>query len=347
MKDGGAEGRIDRPPAPRDRLIPPASLGRRFLVFVDTEEEFDWTAPRSREATATSAIAALPEAHRRLAGFGICPTYLVDYPVASAPAAVDVLRPLMEAGECAIGTQLHPWVNPPFDEQLTVANSFVGNLPEVQERAKLASLTARIAESFGKRPQVYRAGRYGIGPNSARLLEEAGYRMDVSVRALFDYSAEGGPDFSQYDAMPYWAGPQRLVMELPLTATYTGFARHFGRHLYPAAGRIARARGLLARSGALARIALTPEGTPLADALRAIRSLLEDDAPLISISFHSPSVEPGHTPYVRDAADLRRFYAWWDGVLGLLALENIAPIGADALITAAWTSRDVGFRLAI
>jgi hypothetical protein len=346
MTGRDAEGRIDRAPAPSDLLRLPPALGRRFMVFVDTEEEFDWTAPRSRDATATTAVAALPEAHRRLAGFGICPTYLVDYPVASAPAAIEVLRPLLEAGECAIGSQLHPWVNPPFEEELTVANSFVGNLPEAQERAKLTALTARIAEAFGRSPQVYRAGRYGIGPNSARLLEEAGYRLDVSVRALFDYSEEGGPDFSRRESAPSWAGPQRLLMELPLTAVYMGRARRLGASLYTAAGSVARLRGLLARSGMLERIALTPEGTPLPDALRAIRTLLDDDARLISISFHSPSVEPGHTPYVRDAADLRRFYAWWDGVLDLLAGEGVEPIGADALIAAAWRARDVGLKLA-
>ncbi|MGN6124354.1 MAG: polysaccharide deacetylase family protein, partial [Sphingomonas oligoaromativorans] len=89
-----------------------------------------------------------------------------------------------------------------------------------------------------------------------------------------------------------------------------------------------------------------PEGTPLPDALRAIRRLLADDIRLLSISFHSPSVEPGHTPYVRDAEDLRRFYAWWDGVLDLLAREGVRPIGADELIEEAWRARDVGLRLA-
>ncbi len=339
-------GRIDRPPHANDAVTLPASLGRRFVVFVDTEEEFDWTQPRRRDATATTAIAALPEAHRRLAGFGICPTYLVDYPVASDPAAVDAIRPLLEAGECAIGTQLHPWVNPPFDEELTVPNSFVGNLPEATERAKLIALTDRIEAMFGKRPQIYRAGRYGIGTNTARLLEEAGYRLDVSVRALFDYSAEGGPDFSHHDAAPSWAGPGRLLLELPLSAVYAGRARRLGAWLYPAAGRLARARGLLSRSGMLSRIALTPEGTPLPDALRAIRTLLDDGQRLLSISFHSPSVVPGHTPYVRNQADLRCFYAWWDGVLDMLAREGVEPIGADVLIAAMWRARDVGLRLA-
>jgi hypothetical protein len=136
------------------------------------------------------------------------------------------------------------------------------------------------------------------------------------------------------------------LLELPLTAVFTGYARRMGGPLYAAAGRVNRLRGLLARSGVLERISLTPEGTPLADALRAIRTLLDDDTQLISISFHSPSVEPGHTPYVRDAEDLRRFYAWWDGVLDLLARENVKSIGADELIGAAWRARDVGLRLA-
>ena len=334
MVGNAGDGRIDRPAGKADIIDPPRALGRRFLVFVDTEEEFDWTQPRRRDATATTAVAALPTAHRYLAGQGIAPTYLVDYPIASDPVAIGVMRPWLEAGACAIGTQLHPWVNPPHDEPLTVANSFVGNLPETLERAKLDALTACIEDAFGTRPRIYRAGRYGVGGATARLLEEAGYRLDVSVRALFDYSAEGGPDFSRHVVAPCRVGPARGLLELPLTSVYVGAARGLGSWLYPAAGKARLARGLLSRSGLLGRIALTPEGTPLSDALRAIRTLLDDECRLLSISFHSPSVEPGHTPYVRDLADLRTFYAWWDGVLALLAREGVEPIGADALIAA-------------
>jgi len=334
MAEGAGDGRIDRPPHGSDQIDLPATLGRRYLVFCDTEEEFDWTQPRRRDATATTAIAALPEVHRHLARFGVRPTYLIDYPVASDPAAVAVLRPWLEAGECAIGTQLHPWVNPPHDEELTVANSFVGNLPEAIEHAKLIALTDRIEAMFGVRPTIYRAGRYGIGANSAHLLEQAGYRLDVSVRAMFDYSGEGGPDFSRHDVVPSWAGPERALIEVPLTCVYIGAARRHGGWLYPMTGRIARSRGLLARLGLLNRVALTPEGTPLPEARRAIRTLLDDGGRLLSISFHSPSVVPGHTPYVRDAADLRTFYAWWDGVLGMLAREGVEPIAADDLVAA-------------
>ena len=36
---------------------------------------------------------------------------------------------------------------------------------------------------------------------------------------------------------------------------------------------------------------------------------------LFSLTYHSPSLEPGHTPYVRDEADLDRFLASIETVL--------------------------------
>lgn len=332
-------GRLDRPPRAADRAALPEAFGRRFLVFVDTEEEFDWSQPTRRDTTATTAIAALPEAHRRLRDHGVAPTYLVDYPVAESDRCVAALRPLLEAGECAIGAQLHPWVNPPFDEALTPANSFVGNLPREIEAAKLAMLTARVGEAFGRNPIVYRAGRYGVGPNSAALIEKAGYRLDVSTRPLFDYRADGGPDFLRHPVQPWWAGADRSLLELPLTSAFTGRRRNAADRLYTVAGRIPFARSILARARLLNRIALTPEGISAAEALDAIRVLLADGVRVFSLSFHSPSLAPGHTPYVRDAADLAGFWAWWEAVLALFAQEGVAPARPEELIDAAWSAR--------
>ena len=60
---------------------------------------------------------------------------------------------------------------------------------------------------------------------------------------------------------------------------------------------------------------------------------------LINISFHSPSVEPGHTPYVRDTEDLKRFYAWFDGVFGFLAKAGVEPASTDEVLAAAEAAR--------
>jgi hypothetical protein len=93
--------------------------------------------------------------------------------------------------------------------------------------------------------------------------------------------------------------------------------------------------GALARSGLLARVALTPEGMPLQDVLEALDRLLDDGLQLFSISFHSPSLVPGHTPYVRDAADLARFYAWWDGLFEAAAKRGLAPASIGEVEAAA------------
>lgn len=335
---GGATDRLDRPP-PRSSYVDLAdAFGRRFAIFVDTEEEFDWSQPPTRDGHGTRAAESLPEAHRRLAAAGVKPVYLVDYPIASDPRAVATLRDYAEQGECTIGSQLHPWVNPPFGEKLSRSNSFAGNLPIELEREKLLRLTQAIERGFGRRPRVYRAGRYGVGPNTARLLIEAGYEADVSVRPLYDHSGEGGPHFSGIAPKPYWVAGGALL-EVPLTAAYVGRLRRWGRRIYPAAARLPRAPGLLARIGLLSRVALTPEGMPLRETVEAIDRLLDDHVRLFSISFHSPSVEPGHTPYVRDQADLARFYAWWDGVFDHFARRGVAPAGYDEILAAARATR--------
>jgi hypothetical protein len=332
------QGRLDRPP-PRDRYVElPADFGRRFAVFVDTEEEFDWSKPHSREGHSTRAAESLPRVQARLAAAGVKPVYLVDYPIASDPRCVATLCDYREAGACTIGTQLHPWVNPPFEEELSVLNSFAGNLPVELERAKLKRLTESIENAFGIRPTVYRAGRYGVGPNTVGLLAELGYKVDASVRPLFDYSGEGGPDFGAVEPRPFWAG-DGSILEVPLTAAYVGALRALGTRLYPVAARFGAARGLLARMGLLSRVALTPEGMPVAEVRQAVDRLIEAGVTLFSISFHSPSLEPGHTPYVRSADDLDRFYAWWDAMFDFFARRGIAAAGIEEIVAAAEQAR--------
>lgn len=304
------------PPEPGAAIEWPDAFGTRFTVFVDTEEEFDWNAPFRRDGHGTGHVAALPAAHARFAALGIALTYMVDYPIATCPRAGEVLRALLGDGRTAVGTQLHPWVNPPFDEAVSAYNSFAGNLPEALERAKLAGLTEAITWATGVRPIAYRAGRYGIGPNSIATLAALGYRVECSMRSGYSYAGEGGPDFA---AVPNHAFRVGGLVALPLTTVFTGALWRGGVGLYRALARVPRGLGATSRLGLFSRVALTPEDMPLADALEAVRVAVGEGTRLLSFSFHSPSLEPGHTPYVRDAADLAAFYRWWDAVAALLA----------------------------
>ncbi|WP_374944363.1 polysaccharide deacetylase family protein [Sphingomonas sp.] len=323
-----------RVPAARDdeRVVWPAPFGTRFIVFVDVEEEFDWRRPLSRENRGTTAMAAFPDAHRRFADEGVALACMVDHPVAADARAVDMLRRAVEDGRSSIGAQLHAWVTPPFDEALTPANTYPGNLPPALEAAKLDTMTAALIAAFGRAPLAYRAGRYGIGPHTLPLLAARGYRIDTSMRARYDYRADGGPDFG---AIGNVAFVREGMIELPLTTVYTGAARRFGPRLHAAAGTIRHARGVLARTGLLSRVALTPEDMPIADAREAVSVAAGEGTRLLVLSFHSPSLAPGHTPYVRDAADLAQFHGWWTAMFAHLRHHGIAPATLDEVLAAA------------
>jgi hypothetical protein len=322
------------PAPPREALIAwPADFGTRFTVFVDTEEEFDWDKPLARENRATQAMRALPEMHGLFADHGVPATYMVDHPIVTCPMSVEILKALLDDGRSAIGSQLHPWVNPPFDEVVTPVNSFVGNLPRELEAAKLAMLTGAITDAFGRRPVMMRTGRYGIGPNSLELLSAAGYRVDSSMRSGYAYAQEGGPDFTAIDNHAFRTGRGELV-ELPLTTVYTGALGRGGMRLYRALGRIPKARGVTSRLGLMTKVALTPEDMPVAHALEAIRVAVGEGVRLLMFTYHSPSVAPGYTPYVRDAAELRAFRNWWEEAFGLLARLGVASASHDDILAA-------------
>ena len=323
----GPTGRLDLPPPASARLDLPSEFGTRFVLFGDAEEEFDWAGPFRRDATSTVTISALPEANARFRATGVTPCWLADWPVVDNPDSGAILRDLVADGVCSVGTQLHPWVSPPFDEAVTRRNSYTCNLPRALQAEKLKRLSDRIGEVVGARPTVYRAGRYGTGAHTAALLAEQGYRLDVSVRARFDYRGQSGPDFTRYPLWPWRIGD--ALYELPLSTAYTGALAR-----WPALHRAESLRGTLARTGLLARVPLTPEGVPVADALEAIEALLGEGLRVFSLSFHTPSLVPGHTPYVRNPDDLANFWRWWDAVLARFAQRGVTPIGADELIAA-------------
>lgn len=284
-----------------------------LLVIVDTEEEFDWNGPFNRSNVGTASIAGQPLMHERVFDkFGIVPTYMCDWPVVTTPASALILRSLMEEGRCEIGTHLHPWVSPPYEEEVTRFNSYAGNLPRELESRKIELLTNAVADAVGRRPTAFKAGRYGLGPHTAESIAALGYQIDASVVPYTSFADDGGPDFRMFQEHPYWfpAGNTELL-ELPVTTGYAGWLRSSGPRLYETMqhpwARKARLGGVLARSRALERIRLSPEVATDAEMRRLTTSLHADGCQVFSLTYHSPSMVAGHTPYVRDAAALAHF----------------------------------------
>lgn len=300
--------------------------GRPILcVIVDAEEEFHWGRPVSPRNNTTSSIRHQKRAHAVFSCYDVRPTYLVTYPVASDPAAASVLRELLTDGSCDIGAQLHPWVTPPFDGAADEKASFPGNLPVALERAKLHRLADTIRDSFGAQPTAYKAGRYGFGPATAGLLEDEGFLVDTSLIPRTRYTDAGGPDFAAFDYGPFWFGAKRRLLELPVTRALTGLLAGVAPGLYDRTQRkpfrSLRAPGLLARAGLLERITLSPEGSDLAAMLRLTHTLLNRGERIFTLSYHSPSLDPGNTPYVRTQRDLAVFLDRLSGYLNFFRDE--------------------------
>ena len=285
--------------------------GPVILIIVDTEEDFDWNQPFDRNSTSVASLAAQHRAQEVFARHGVVPTYVVDYPVATSDLASETLGAFLRDGACEIGAHLHPWVNPPHEEEVNTRNSYPGNLPPALERAKLEQLSAAITERFGQAPKVYKAGRYGAGPATGQLLEDLGFEVDLSVVPYTSFQADGGPDFRALGLAPYWFGRSRALLEIPFSCGYHGRLAGCGPWLYPLVTKpvLLRARvpGILARLGLLERIRLTPEGASLDDHLRLTDWLVGQGCKVFSIAYHSPTLEPGNTTYVRSQDALDRF----------------------------------------
>lgn len=291
----------------------PANHPPVLLIAVDTEEEFHWDKPFSRASTATTSIASQRTLHDRIYNkYGIIPTYLIDWPVATTPSAVGALKSLLDNGQCEIGTHLHPWVSPPHHENVTNYNSYAGNLPDWLELEKLRRLSEVIAENFNQKPVIFKAGRYGLGPNTAKSLATLGYKIDASIVPYTSFAHDGGPDFSKFSEYPFWFGdPSQPLLELPVTTGFHGLLREYGSSLYPRLAaehlKALRVSGIAARTRMLERIRLTPEGCNANDMKRLATTLTKKGCQVLTLTYHSPSAVPGHTPYVRSAADLDAF----------------------------------------
>jgi hypothetical protein len=324
---------LNRMPSPAGHAadVDTAPLGGpRFLITIDTEEEFDWNGPFTRDQHALTHVPAIGRFQHLCEQHGAVPVYLVDYPIANDARAVDLLGRFVSEGTAEIGVQLHPWVNPPFAETVNIHNSFASNLPAGLEEEKLSTLHAAITARFGVRPDIYRAGRYGAGGNTPAILAGLGIAIDTSVRARFNYAMHGGPDYSDYPVNPYWLIHSQLI-ELPVTSVYGGLLRKVGGPVFQRMFASEPSRAVLSRTGLLDRIALTPEGIPLDRAIAGIDNAIADGVSILNFSFHSPSLAAGHTSYTPDASALETFYEWWDGVFAHLAQRGIQSISASQI----------------
>jgi peptidoglycan/xylan/chitin deacetylase (PgdA/CDA1 family) len=297
------------------------------LVGIDTEADDQWSA-RGRQEMGVRNAARLPALQALFEEFGVRPTYVATWEMATREESAAVLRALARSGRCEIGTHLHPWSSPPFRPEDLAGHTYPHNLPPELLERQLTELTAAIERELGVRPTTYRAGRNGFDGRTLPILERLGYTVDTSVDPLFNERRKGGMRFDGAPIAPYhpdYADVRRpgssKILEVPITAATTPALPKLVEQAY-ARLRPIPWRGALKRLG-LRPVWLRPSYTPLPDMLAFADRLARAGAPCFNIIFHSSEVLPGGSPYTPDEpsvarflGDLRRLLAHLTGRLG-------------------------------
>ncbi len=305
-----------------------------MIVSLDTEED-NWN--RSRTDVTVKNIRELPRLARLFDGLGVRPTYFTTYQVAIDPGAAAVLRDVGAESRGEIGAHLHPWNTPPLTEQFLPRNSMTKNLPVDLQLAKIRTLTTTLHGAFGRKPLAFRTGRYGVGPDTIAALAACGYGVDSSVSPFISLEAvDDGPTFVGAPVRAYRLAPHRdvreravngegRIVEMPLSY---GFNRgpfpvwdRVRRTLEASPWRWLRLPGLASRLGLGRRLSLSPEVHSAPDMLTLSARLLEHGVRQLHMSWHTPSLTPGLSPFATTAADVDRLYgtieAYLDGLAGL------------------------------
>lgn len=290
-----------------------------LIVSLDTEED-NWQPARA--GITVENIRELPRLHRLFERLGVRATYFTSYQPAIQPWAADILKQLHASGSAEIAAHLHPWNTPPLDEPFVPRNTMTANLSPHLQRAKIERLTTTLARVCGQRPVAFRAGRWGLGPETAAAVIASGYRVDSSVTPFVSWNefddgpAHDGAPLQSYrldgrgdPRAPVPSGP---LLEVPVSWAFSRRPwRLWGRvHRFMATRpmRPLRLTGIASRLNVIRKIALSPELSSVDDMVTLSKCLLGEGLQHLHMFWHTPSLRPGLSPFARTAADVERLY---------------------------------------
>lgn len=292
-------------------------MGVKVFITIDTEED-NWGNYTSTKSTVEN-INQLPILQKLFNKYDAIPTYLINYPIATTPSSVEILTSFLENNMCEIGTHCHPWNTPPNKGVLSEKNSMMCNLPYEFLREKMEVMHEAIKSNFNVSPVTFRAGRWGFNENVARCLVELGYEVDTSISPFVDWSPYCGQNFRYSSTHPYYFNSGNIfqsindgkLLEVPPTIGY--FQSNFKlcdtlqHNLSKSPISKLRLLGILDRLGLLNFHWLSPELSTGEEMVRLAKRFVKSGHQFLNMSFHSTSMLPGKSPFVRNKDELNDF----------------------------------------
>ena len=270
----------------------------KLVVTIDVEE--DWETGNS---PTTKNIKAIPKLQKICDICKIRPTYLINYPVLEDKKNIEIFKKILRQKKCEIGTHLHPWNTPPFNEKDSKFR-FPHELSNKELTKKFNTITKKIKTAFNITPTSYRAGRYGIDGRQIKLLEKHNYLVDSSTTPLWHTSLHRiNPYFADYENV-YKKGDSK-ILEIPITILFNKKFNINKNIYYNLPNRV---KGILSRTNLLRLCWLRPSYTSLRDMRKIINIAIKKKMPIINMMFHSNELTQGTSPYTKTKFQTNLFY---------------------------------------
>ncbi|GGY16598.1 deacetylase [Paludibacterium paludis] len=289
-------------------------MKKHFLITIDTEGDDLW----GNAATLTTRNAGFLERFQTLCErFGFKPCYLTNHEMAIDPVYQAFARDVISRETAEIGMHLHAWNSPPLHPETDHGGedkAYLIEYPLEVMRAKIATMTHLLEDTFGVKMVSHRAGRWAFDGRYAKLLVEHGYKVDCSVTPHVDWSqtrgarqGRGGTDYREFPESAYWldecdigqAGSLPLL-EIPMTTRpkYSSIVQGLKDTVNRLRGKSRpRSMSWLRPRGGNAREMIT-----LADRVGA------GGSDYLEFMLHSSEFMPGGSPTFRTEADIEELY---------------------------------------
>jgi hypothetical protein len=289
----------------------------KIFITIDTEED-NWGEYKYKDAGVKN-VAQIKKLQEIFNGYEAMPTYLVNYPVINDKTARNLIKSIYDNGRCEIGAHCHPWNTPPINEKHDKKNSMLCNLPYTLAFEKIANLHESIIKETGVEPKCFRAGRWGFSPGIAQCIKELGYKIDTSITPFYDWTRENGPDFSNAPYSEYRFDPNDIfkekmdgsLLEVPPTIGFLqkNFKRCFKVRNWIIKSPLSKFRllGILDMMNVINLRWLSPELISGNKMIHLAKNFMKNDYRFLNMSFHSTTLLPGRTPFVKNENELKRF----------------------------------------
>lgn len=307
--------------------------GNMYLAITIDVEEDNWSNYDSDPVM--SNIGKLTELQKLFDEYHVKPTYLITYPVATDMKSVSLLREIMEDGRCEIGTHVHPWNTPPFEEEKSVENTMLFNLNRELQYNKIESLHEIIRRNFEIEPVTFRAGRWGFDQTVAENMFKIGYKVDCSVSPYLNWQSYHGPDFSNWTP-----GIQRLylknqkhdqfLLEIPATIGFLQPNFNLCNKMFNTISNSKlkhfRMIGVLDKLRMLNKVWLSPEMSDGMEMIKLSNSMKREGYVFLNMFFHSSSLKAGLTPFTKSVEDEKMIMKRIEGFLNKMAINNVKSV---------------------